>query len=88
MSSLYSIFAIREYRITSHFKLNSLNPTSRCYTCIYRMATLDIDQIRDILPHRYPFLFVDKIVEMEKDLNSTKDEHVFDLKGQIVIPEK
>ena len=32
---------------------------------MYRMATLDIDQIRDILPHRYPFLFVDKIVEMD-----------------------
>ena len=29
------------------------------------MAILDIDQIRDILPHRYPFLFVDKIIEME-----------------------
>jgi beta-hydroxyacyl-ACP dehydratase FabZ len=29
------------------------------------MAILDIDAIRDILPHRYPFLLVDKIVEME-----------------------
>lgn len=29
------------------------------------MAILDIDQICDILPHRYPFLFVDKIIEME-----------------------
>src|SRR5436309_10999293 len=31
------------------------------------MATLDIDQIRAILPHRYPFLLVDRIVEMEAD---------------------
>lgn len=29
------------------------------------MAILDIDAIRDILPHRYPFLLVDRIVEME-----------------------
>ena len=31
------------------------------------MAILDIDQIRDILPHRYPFLFVDKIIELEEN---------------------
>lgn len=31
------------------------------------MAILDINAIRDILPHRYPFLLVDKIVEMEPD---------------------
>jgi 3-hydroxyacyl-[acyl-carrier-protein] dehydratase len=29
------------------------------------MAILDINQIRAILPHRYPFLLVDRIVEME-----------------------
>ncbi|MFH1562631.1 MAG: 3-hydroxyacyl-ACP dehydratase FabZ [Nitrospirota bacterium] len=27
---------------------------------------LDIKQIQEILPHRYPFLFVDRIIEMEK----------------------
>lgn len=27
--------------------------------------TLDINQIHQILPHRYPFLLVDKIVDME-----------------------
>ena len=26
---------------------------------------LDINQIRDILPHRYPFLMVDRILELE-----------------------
>jgi len=31
------------------------------------MPTLDINQIRDILPHRYPFLLVDRILEMEGD---------------------
>lgn len=29
------------------------------------MITYDINQIREILPHRYPFLLVDKIVELE-----------------------
>jgi beta-hydroxyacyl-ACP dehydratase FabZ len=30
------------------------------------MALLDIDAIRDILPHRYPFLLVDAILELEE----------------------
>ena len=30
------------------------------------MALLDIDRIREILPHRYPFLLVDRIDEMEE----------------------
>ncbi|MDQ6706661.1 MAG: 3-hydroxyacyl-ACP dehydratase FabZ, partial [Acidobacteriota bacterium] len=28
---------------------------------------LDINQIRQILPHRYPMLLVDRIVELEQD---------------------
>lgn len=28
---------------------------------------LEIQQIRGILPHRYPFLFVDRVVEFEED---------------------
>jgi beta-hydroxyacyl-ACP dehydratase FabZ len=31
------------------------------------MPILDINEIRAILPHRYPFLLVDKIVELEAD---------------------
>jgi 3-hydroxyacyl-[acyl-carrier-protein] dehydratase len=31
------------------------------------MAILDINEIRGILPHRYPFLLVDRIVELEAD---------------------
>jgi 3-hydroxyacyl-[acyl-carrier-protein] dehydratase len=31
------------------------------------MAILDINEIRGILPHRYPFLLVDRIVEMEPE---------------------
>jgi beta-hydroxyacyl-ACP dehydratase FabZ len=31
------------------------------------MAILDIDAIRKILPHRYPFLLVDSIIEMEAE---------------------
>lgn len=31
------------------------------------MPCLDIQEIRDILPHRYPMLLVDKIVELEEE---------------------
>ena len=31
------------------------------------MPVLDIDAIRDILPHRYPFLLVDRIEELEAE---------------------
>lgn len=31
------------------------------------MALLDNDAIRDILPHRYPFLLVDSILELEEE---------------------
>jgi 3-hydroxyacyl-[acyl-carrier-protein] dehydratase len=30
------------------------------------MPTLDIDEIRQILPHRYPMLLVDRILELEE----------------------
>jgi beta-hydroxyacyl-ACP dehydratase FabZ len=38
------------------------------------MPTLDVNQIRQILPHRYPFLLVDRIIEMD-------DEHVVGIKN-------
>lgn len=31
------------------------------------MAILDVNEIREILPHRYPFLLVDRIVELEEE---------------------
>ena len=31
------------------------------------MPTLDINEIRKILPHRYPFLLVDRIIELEAE---------------------
>ena len=31
------------------------------------MPLLDIQQIRDILPHRYPMLLVDAILELEEE---------------------
>ena len=46
------------------------------------MAILDINQIRAILPHRSPFLLVDRVVEMEPERivgikNVTNDEPFF-----------
>src|SRR6185437_10052822 len=38
------------------------------------MTILDVNQIRQILPHRYPFLLVDRIIEMD-------DEHVVGIKN-------
>lgn len=44
---------------------------------------LDIMQIQEIIPHRYPFLLVDKIVELESGVravgikNVTMNEHFF-----------
>ena len=32
----------------------------------FSMAILDVNQIRQILPHRYPFLLVDRIIEMDE----------------------
>jgi UDP-3-O-[3-hydroxymyristoyl] N-acetylglucosamine deacetylase/3-hydroxyacyl-[acyl-carrier-protein] dehydratase len=46
-------------------------------------ALLDIRQIAKILPHRYPFLLVDKVIELESDSfikgikNVTFNEHFF-----------
>jgi beta-hydroxyacyl-ACP dehydratase FabZ len=46
------------------------------------MPILDINEIRQILPHRYPFLLVDRIVELEAERvvgikNVTNDEPFF-----------
>ncbi len=31
------------------------------------MAIMDVNEIRQILPHRYPFLLVDRILELEAE---------------------
>jgi beta-hydroxyacyl-ACP dehydratase FabZ len=41
------------------------------------MTVLDINEIREILPHRYPFLLVDRIVEMDA-------EHIVGIKNLTV----
>src|SRR5580704_1350458 len=46
------------------------------------MTVLDINEIQRILPHRYPFLLVDRIVEMEPERivgikNVTRNEPFF-----------
>ncbi len=38
-----------------------------CYNSDFRMPLLDIEAIREILPHRYPMLLVDRIVELEEE---------------------
>ena len=40
------------------------------------MTTLDIHQILKLLPHRYPFLLVDRVLEMEKGKRITALKNV------------
>ncbi len=55
---------------------------------------LDVEQIRDILPHRYPFLLVDRILELEEEKkcrgykNVTINEEFFQghFPGHAVMP--
>jgi 3-hydroxyacyl-[acyl-carrier-protein] dehydratase len=56
---------------------------------------IDIEQIRDTIPHRYPFLLVDRIIEVSDDCdycvgikNITANEKILQghLPGQAVFP--
>ena len=40
------------------------------------MPTLDIDEIKQILPHRYPFLLVDRIIDYESGKRSVGIKNV------------
>ena len=40
------------------------------------MPTLDIQQIKELLPHRYPFLLVDKVLSYEKYKNITAIKNI------------
>lgn len=63
------------------------SPASRC-------AMLDRTQIEDILPHRDPFLFLDRVIELvpgeyavaEKDLLATEDVFRGHFPGHPVFP--
>jgi 3-hydroxyacyl-[acyl-carrier-protein] dehydratase len=47
--------------------MNRLPLASRYYTYFKEEKTmLDIQQIKEIIPHRYPFLLVDRILEIEE----------------------
>ncbi len=56
---------------------------------------VDIEQIRDTIPHRYPFLLVDRIIEVNEDgtkcvgiKNITANEKILQghLPGQAIFP--
>lgn len=40
------------------------------------LATADIERIMQLLPHRYPFLLVDKIIDMDRDESATGIKNV------------
>ncbi len=35
---------------------------------------MDVEKIRQILPHRYPMLLVDRVVELVRNSNDTKPD--------------
>lgn len=37
---------------------------------------IDINEIKKVIPHRYPFLFIDKIIEMEEGKKAVGIKHV------------
>lgn len=49
-----------------------MNDTEQATT----MGTADIARIMELLPHRYPFLMIDKIVDMKEDLSATGIKNV------------
>ena len=40
------------------------------------LGTADIGRIMELLPHRYPFLMIDKIVDMKEDISATGIKNV------------
>ena len=40
------------------------------------LATADIEQIMKLLPHRYPFLLLDRIIDMDRDESATGIKNV------------
>ena len=59
-----------------------------------RLADLDIDAIRRLIPHRYPFLMIDRVVDIEAETsavgikNVTINEPFFDghFPGRPIMP--
>ena len=41
-----------------------------------QLSTADIGRIMQMLPHRYPFLLIDRIVDMDQDLSATGIKNV------------
>ena len=73
----------------AHKKLSKIKPTRRA------AKEFNIEQIMNFLPHRYPFLLIDRILEVEKDLtriialkNVTMNEEFFTghFPGKPVMP--
>ena len=40
------------------------------------LASADIERIMKLLPHRYPFLLIDRIIDMDRDLSATGVKNV------------
>jgi len=71
-----------------------LGGVGSCGECLPKEGELDVEEIKKILPHRYPFLFVDRILYLDKGKravglkNVTKDDYYFKghFPGKPVMP--
>ena len=66
--------------IKQHIKAKQKD--NRVFFDIYKEPIMDVNRIKQLMPHRYPFLLVDKIIEMSKTeivgiKNLTNDELFF-----------
>jgi 3-hydroxyacyl-[acyl-carrier-protein] dehydratase len=77
------------------FAGNKAPPQGRCVRCDgERTMILDVNDIQKLLPHRYPFLMIDGILEMERlksivgVKNVTINEHFFQghFPGKPIMP--
>ncbi len=87
-SNVALVKKLREYAAN---KLDNSKPSTKTQTMT---APLNINQIQEILPHRYPFLFVDRILKLEDKKsavgikNVTMNEYFFEghFPGHPVMP--
>ena len=49
---------------------------------------MDVEKIRQILPHRYPMLLVDRVVELVRNSNDTKPDGYIKAYKKVTINEE
>lgn len=66
VSTWRQIFYNSRFRMTETTNVNAAVNADEPAATEGKLAPLDINQIQSILPHRYPFLLIDRVLEMER----------------------